>query len=80
MPAILLREVDVELWGSAAVIEPADDMSGGAAADTHHLVAGAALTLSVYLWRAPLLIQYQVGRRFTDDEAISQQVGLGIGL
>lgn len=72
-PAILIREVDLELFGAGGLL---DDGAGWDA----HLSGGAALTLSTYFWHVPLLVQYQVSRRFTDDEATSHLVGVGVGL
>jgi hypothetical protein len=72
-PAVLVRELALELFGSAArVVTPVTY--------TDHYAAGGAMTLAIYLWRAPLLLRYQLARRFTDDEAWSQQVGIALGL
>lgn len=73
-PAILLRQIDLELFGAGALVRPPDN-----GAMTRHLDAGGAITASIYFWRLPLLVQYQAARRFTDDDAITQQVGIGFG-
>jgi hypothetical protein len=75
MPAILVRELAFELFGSAALIA-----APGGDALARHAAAGGALSLSISLWRAPLLVRYQVARRLTDDEGIAQQVGIAVGL
>jgi hypothetical protein len=72
-PAILLRELDLELFGTAA-----RRMASEGSAD--HLATGAAITLSIYFWRAPILLRYQVARRFTDDDAVTHQIGIALGL
>jgi len=73
-PAILIRQLDLELFGAGSLL---DDGTG---AWSRHLAGGAALSLATYFWRVPVTVQYQVSRRITDDEAISQVVGIGIGL
>lgn len=67
MPASYLRQLDLELFGTIAVVE---------ANDRHHAV-GAAITLRMQLLRVPLAVMYQVARRTSDDQAIAQFVGLG---
>jgi len=76
-PSFFVRQVDLELFGVAAVIVPPD---GDGGASTRHYAAGGAITMSFYFWRIPFLVQYQVARRFTDDELLTQQIGLAIGL
>lgn len=77
-PAFLLREIDLEVFGAGAIHRRPPGEAGEP--NAHHLAAGAALTVSLYLWRLPLLVQYQVARRFTDDEAVAHQLGLALGL
>ncbi len=77
MPPILFRDVELELFGVAAAVAP-PAYTGRAI--HHHLAGGAALGLSMILWRLPLVIRYQLARRATDDQALTQQVGIGFAL
>jgi hypothetical protein len=70
--AVLLRQLDLELFASAARVR--------AGVATDHYAAGASATASVYLWRFPLLLRYQAARRFTADSAWAHTVGLALGL
>jgi len=73
LPASLLRTLDLQLFGSGALVAPPE---GGRFAE--HYAIGAALRLSMILFRAPLQLRYQVARRLTDDEAVSHQVGIAL--
>src|SRR5262249_10435275 len=66
LPASFLREIDLELFGSGAV----DKTS------TTHGAAGGAISLHVVLFRAPLVLTYQLARRLADDNAITQLLAL----
>lgn len=70
LPASYLRQLDLELFGSLAVVETND---------RHHAV-GAAVTLRMQLLRVPLAVMYQIARRTSDDEALTQFVALGADL
>jgi hypothetical protein len=63
LPSSFLREIDLELFGSAAT-----DAHG----DPGHVAGGAAATLAVGVWRIPLSLRYQIARRVEDDHALVQ--------
>jgi hypothetical protein len=67
LPAAYLRQIDLEPFATVAVVE---------ANDRHHAV-GAAITLRLQFLRIPFAITYQIARRLSDDEALTQFVGLG---
>lgn len=70
LPASFLRQLDLELFASGAL-------------DRHrnaHAAAGAAISLSIVALRVPLLVTYQIARRLRDDEALTQLVGVALGL
>jgi hypothetical protein len=67
LPASFLREVDLELFGAGAV-----DSAGAT-----HAAAGGAVTLRLEALRIPLVLTYQLARRFADDRAITQLFGVG---
>jgi hypothetical protein len=67
LPASYLRQLDFELFGTLAVVE---------ANDRHHAV-GAAVTLRMQFLRIPLAVMYQIARRTSDDQALTQFVGIG---
>lgn len=75
-PGMMLREIDLELFGAAAYV---DHARGGGPSGTHAAV-GAAVTVAIAIWRVPVLVQYQVAQRLTDDEALAHQVGIALGL
>ena len=66
LPAVYVRELDVELFGDGAVD----------AANNTHGAAGGALTLRFAIWRFAFAVSYQVARRFADDHAISQLISV----
>jgi hypothetical protein len=72
LPASFVRQVDLELFASAA----GDDRGR----DGFHAAAGAAATLSMSFLRFPLAIGYQASRRLVDDDAILQLVLIGAAL
>lgn len=70
LPASFVRQLDLELFASAA-IDHRHDL---------HAAAGAAISLRIVMLRVPALVGYQVARRVRDDEAVTQLVGLALGL
>jgi hypothetical protein len=72
-PASLLRTLELQLFGSGALVTP----PGGGPAG-RHFAGGASLDLYLVFLRVPVLLRYQASRRLTDDEAVSQQVGAAI--
>jgi hypothetical protein len=69
LPSSFLRQIDLELFGSAAT----DARSGPG---HNHLAAGPAVTLAMAIWGLPLSLTYQVARRFEDDDALVQILAL----
>jgi hypothetical protein len=67
LPAAFLRQLDLELFGSAAIDKQRD----------RHYAAGAAVTLHLQFLRVPLAVTYQIARRIVDDKALTQLVGIG---
>jgi hypothetical protein len=70
LPASFVRELDFELFAAAAVDQRQDV----------HAAAGAAVTLQLQVLRIPLAVIYQIARRVRDDDAVTQLIGLGLGL
>jgi hypothetical protein len=70
LPASYLSQIDFELFAAGAMDQR----------EQLHAAAGAAIDMRITLLRFPLLVIYQVARRLRDDEAITQLVGLGLGL
>jgi hypothetical protein len=79
LPAFFWRQVDLELFGSAALTRDTrlEDSFFDAPAPSRHLAAGAAVSLKVALWVVPLVLRYQVARRLTDDKGTVQLITLG---
>ena len=69
LPSLFVRQVELELFGVAA----AEGRSGA-----RHTAAGGSLALRCALWVLPISVQYQLARRFTDDQALVHLVVLGI--
>ena len=67
LPAVFLRQLDLELFGAGAID----------AQDEKHYALGAATTLHLQFLRIPLAVTYQIARRMVDDRAITQFVGIG---
>jgi hypothetical protein len=67
LPASYLRELDLELFGTAARDRAA----------LLHAAVGATLTLRILALRLPIAVTYQLARRVRDDDALTQLVGLG---
>jgi hypothetical protein len=70
LPASFIRQLDLELFASAA-LDRNEEL---------HAAAGAAALLRLQLLRIPLQIVYQIARRVRDDDALTQLVGLTLGL
>ena len=69
LPSLFVRQIDLDLFGDAAT-----EGQNGA----RHTAAGGALTLRLAMWVVPFAVQYQLARRFTDDQALVHLVVLGI--
>jgi hypothetical protein len=88
LPAFFLRQIDVELFGAAAIDYgepyarriplPDEPTLPMVERKRFHGAAGGALTLHTVFWRVPVDLKYQIARRFADDHAISQEFGLGL--
>lgn len=70
LPASYLRQLDVEAFATAAIVD----------ANDRHYAVGGALTLRIQFLRVPLAMTYQLARRLSDDLALTQFVGLGADL
>jgi Tol biopolymer transport system component len=69
LPSLFVRQIDLDLFGVAA-------SEGRSRAS--HTAAGGAVTLRCAVWVVPLSLQYQLARRFTDDQALVHLVVLGL--
>jgi hypothetical protein len=67
LPASYLRELDLELFGTAAVVD----------ANDRHYAVGGAISLRLQFLRVPLVVMYQLARRLSDDQALTLFVGVG---
>jgi hypothetical protein len=78
LPAFFWQQVDLELFGSAALTRDTriEDPSFDAPAPSRHLAVGAAVSLKAALW-VPLVLRYQVARRLTDDTGVVQLITIG---
>jgi len=72
LPASFLRQLDLELFGSAAF----DDRGRGGL----HGAFGGSLTLRFAFVRIPLVVSAQIARRLFDDDAIATLVGFNAEL
>ena len=72
-PSLFARQLDLELFAAAA-LDDIDDLD-----QRLHAAAGGSLALKLAFWRLPLTLRYQVARRLTDDQAVVQELGLGLG-
>ena len=68
-PAVFVRQIDLELFATAATRFD-DDV---------HAAAGASLDLSLIFWRAPLRLRYQIAQRLVDDEHLVHTLSSVIG-
>lgn len=75
LPPVLVREVQLEVFATGGTIT-----SRSAEVDGDHRAIGASVTLALALWRAPVLVRWQLARRLTYDDALVSFVGLGVGL
>jgi hypothetical protein len=64
LPSLHFRQLDFELFGTAATD------SFASFEEHHHLAAGGSAALAMSLFVVPFRVQYQLARRFTDDEAL----------
>ncbi len=67
LPASYLRQIDLELFGTAAIVD----------ANDRHYAVGGAVSLRIQFLRVPLVVMYQLARRLSDDQALTQFVGIG---
>jgi hypothetical protein len=72
-PSLFFRQLDLELFAAAA-LDDIDDLD-----QRLHAATGGSLALQLASWRLPLTLRYQVARRLTDDRAVVQELGLGLG-
>ncbi|HEX4417695.1 MAG TPA: WD40 repeat domain-containing protein [Kofleriaceae bacterium] len=70
LPASFVSELDFELFATGAV-DRARDL---------HAAVGGEVTALFTLFRVPLELSYQLARRVRDDDALTQLVGLGLGV
>jgi hypothetical protein len=69
LPALFIQQINFDLFAVAA----SDGRSGG-----RHSAAGGSLALNFAVWVIPMTLQYQIARRFTDDQALVHLVQLGL--
>jgi hypothetical protein len=79
LPAFFWQQVDLELFGSAALTRATriEDSFLYAPAPSRHLAVGAAVSLKAALGVVPLVLRYQLARRLTDDSGVVQLITLG---
>jgi hypothetical protein len=75
-PSLFVRQLDFELFASAALddIPDLNDLE-----QRLHAAAGGSLSLRLAVWILPFSLRYQIAQRLTDDEALVQEIGLGLG-
>lgn len=71
LPAIFLRQLNLELFAATATFERTDKS---------HTAVGASLDLQVLFWQLPFALRYQTAKRLVDDHALVHTLTLGIGL
>jgi len=69
LPALFIQQLDFDLFAVAAT----DGRQG-----VWHTAAGGSLALRLGFWLLPITVQYQLARRFTDDQALVHLIVLGI--
>ena len=69
-PAVFVRQLDLELFGTGAVDQRQD----------LHAAGGGELILHLEIWHTALQLGFQVARRIRDDEAATTLLELGAGL
>lgn len=72
LPPGFLSQIDLELFGSLAWLDPG--------ADPWHAAAGGALVGHLTFVRLPLAVRYQLSRRLTDDRGWLQLATLAVDL
>jgi hypothetical protein len=70
LPASFVSELDFELFATGAVDRERD----------LHAAVGGEVTALFTLFRVPFELSYQLARRIRDDDALTQLVGIGLGL
>lgn len=73
LPSLFVRQLDIQLFASAA-LERMRDFD-----QRLHAAAGASLGLDFAFANIPLSVRYQLAQRLTDNEALVHDIGLGIG-
>jgi hypothetical protein len=73
LPAFFLRELDIELFGSAAT----DDFTR--LRQRGHLALGGSLAVRA-VWLGPLVLRYQLSKRLTDDLGLQHLLTIGADL
>jgi len=68
LPALFVQQFNFELFGVAA----GDGRTGS------HVAAGGSLALNLQFWVIPITLQYQLARRFTDDQALVHLIQIGL--
>jgi len=68
LPALFISQVNFDLFA----VEAGDGRTG------NHTAAGGSLSLEMTFWIVPITVQYQLARRFTDDQALVHLVQLGL--
>jgi hypothetical protein len=71
LPSFFVRELDLELFASAAVTEQTFRFT-----ELHHAAEGASLTVSTVFGAWPVTLGYQISRRLTDDHGVTQLLTL----
>jgi Tol biopolymer transport system component len=74
LPSFFVREVDVTLFGAAAVTQ--ERWTFISSPDSYHEAEGAAFTLSTIFGSLPLTLTYQISHRRTDDRGVTQLLTL----
>jgi len=71
LPALFIQQIDFDLFAVAAT-------DGRQGTPAWHTAAGGSLALRLGFWLLPITVQYQLARRFTDDQALVHLVQLGL--
>jgi hypothetical protein len=71
LPALFIQQIDFELFAVAAT-------DGRQGAPAWHTAAGGSLSLRLGFWLLPITVQYQLARRFTDDQALVHLIQIGL--
>ncbi len=74
LPSLHFRQINLELFASGATDSVASFE------DHKHLAIGTSIALSMAMWLVPFQLQYQLAKRFTDDDALVHSVRLGVAL